>query len=246
MGADIIGWRKCPLQQQLGPEGFLSKIKLRAYKQLIEQQVPIADRDKVRISIVGTNRQPQELGYAGIVKGLAGFEKGIPECTSCPISGREALGCYRYISYPVDEEFEQLVFAFFTSQVEIEDSICNQIYSDIVSQFPNEGTPWHSQRGSGEQGGLAKLPQPLKYDFRHNNEQQSVDSAQLLMSLFIPLNSAPMVVGYASFWLEFLEFVAAHGSSQSRTIAEIDDLTKMLIPMVPIALKEGGFVFVDG
>jgi hypothetical protein len=34
MGADYIGWRSCRLQAELGVDGFLGKLKLRAYKRV--------------------------------------------------------------------------------------------------------------------------------------------------------------------------------------------------------------------
>ena len=52
MGADLIGWRECPLQMRLGPEGFLGKLKLRSYKNLIEQMVAPEDRERQKLTVV--------------------------------------------------------------------------------------------------------------------------------------------------------------------------------------------------
>jgi hypothetical protein len=102
MGADIVGFIGCPLQNSLGIDGFLGKLKLRAFKRQIEASIPAHQRTQVRIQVQGTNRASQTLNYEGILRELGNFESGIPECANCPLSGGRPVGCYRFIKYPID------------------------------------------------------------------------------------------------------------------------------------------------
>ncbi|HUJ61197.1 MAG TPA: hypothetical protein VLX92_21985 [Kofleriaceae bacterium] len=203
MGADLIGWRDCELQRPLGPQGFLGKLKMKSYLRVIESQVPEGQRDGVKVTVVVNDRQ-RELGYPEIREQAETFQRGIPACAQCPLSGGTPLGCYRYVTYPVDAAFEELAFELFTSQLPTKDSISDQIYRDIVSRQPQD-TGWHTRRGP--KGPLARRPQPLVHAWGGLFSKKRVDSAQLLASLFIPLESPPLVVGYARFWRELVAFI---------------------------------------
>jgi hypothetical protein len=204
MGADFIGWRECPLQAQLGEEGFLGKLKLRAYKAVIEERVPEDQRDAVQVVVRVTGRADRELTYGSICDELDAFNLGIPECATCPLAGGKPLGCYRYVTYPVDAITERLVFEFFTSVVEQPHSIADQLYRDIVS-LVDEQAGWYDNRG--EEGLLAELDAPLVHSWEAEDGKHAVDSAQVLAALFIPLDQAVLVVAYARFWAEFFMFV---------------------------------------
>ena len=248
MGADIIGWRSCPLQKELGPDGFLAKLKLRAYKSAVESQVPPEKREGVTIQVRINERDTKKLTYREIADGAEAFAKGIPECAACPISARQPLGCYHYINYPVDALAETLLFKFFTqpSQVAQEDSASDQIYQAVVSQVPSSGTGWHTQRGAN--GMLAELPVPLAHTWGGFLKKRRVDSAQLMQALFIKLEGPAQIAAYARFWNEFVDYANALQSSEvaaSRTMAQIRALAKMMLLMTAVALTEGGAVLVD-
>ena len=206
MGADLIGWRGCPLQEQLAEQGFLGKLKLRAYRAAIEEQVPEDERAKVEVVVRVTGRPDRSLRYADICTEVATFEQGIPDCAACPLSGGHPVGCYRYVSYPIDAVAERLIFEFFAADVQTQDSICDQIWRDIASRV-DEDSPWYSERGE-EGNTLAVLAQPLALTFSDaEGKPRSVDSAQVLAALFISLPLRPVVIAYARFWSELFAFV---------------------------------------
>lgn len=241
MGADLIGWRPCPLQAELDPAGFLGKLKLRAYRGAIEAQVPPEGRAAVKLTVEVTGRPPRQLSYPQIVDELDAFERGIPECATCPLAGGRPLGCYHYVTYPIDEAAEELLFAFFTqpSQVETRDSISDQLYRDLVSKVPSSGTGWHTRRGPGSRTApsLAVRAHPLRHQWGRMFARKKVDSAQLLKALFISLGSLPLVAAYARFWTEFVAFATARGASAetSRTLGELFALQPMMLQLVALA-----------
>jgi len=204
MGADFIGWRNCPLQAELGPEGFLGKLKLRAYRAVIEERVPQERWDSVSVVVRVTGRPERQLKHGEIVRELAAFEQGIPACATCPLAGGRPLGCYRYVTYPIDAVAERLLFEFFTDGLETPNSIADQLYRDIVSRVDEE-SGWYHERG--EDGALAELEEPLEHMWGDEDAPRLVDSAQLLAALFIPLDELALVVAYARFWSELFRFV---------------------------------------
>jgi hypothetical protein len=213
MGADLIGWRDCPLQRPLGPRGFLGKLKMRTYLRVIETQVPPEQRETVKVTVV-VNDRDRQLGYPEIREQAETFQRGIPECAQCPLSRGEQLGCYHFITYPVDAAFEEVAFAFFVSQVAVKDSIQDQIYRDIVSKQPAQSSDWHTRRGP--QGALAQRPQPLLHTWGGIFGKKKVDSAQLLASLFVPLESPAIVVGYARLFRELVQYVDAQLAAEMK------------------------------
>jgi hypothetical protein len=246
MGADIIGWRNCALQKQLGQDGFLGKLKMRAYQRVIEQQVPPEARDKVQVRVKVTGRPDRDLGYAEIRAAADEFARGIPECETCIISRGKPLGCYQYVTYPIDETFEKVVFDFFVSQLGTKDSICDQLYRDVVSKFPPSGTGWHTQRGPN--GPLARRAKPLEHTFGGFFSKKRIDSAQILGSLFFTQEAAPLIVGYGRFYTELVKFAQGQLGAQhdSRTLHEITDVANFYLSMTASALSEGGTILVDG
>jgi hypothetical protein len=204
MGADFIGWRDCRLQAGLGPEGFLGKLKLRSYQDVIEERVPEDRWETVSVVVRVTGRPERQLTYGEICKEIEAFGQGIPECATCPLAGGKPLGCYRYVTYPVDAIAERLLFEFFVAGVEVPDSIADQLFRDIVSRVDEEAG-WYGSRG--EDGGLAELEEPLEHTWGSGPDEQRIDSAQMLAALFISLDDLALVVAYARFWLEFFQFV---------------------------------------
>lgn len=242
MGADVIGWRGCPLQQPLGPQGFLGKLKMKAYLRAIESQVPPEARENVKVTVV-VNDTERELTYKEILGQAQQFQAGIPECQSCPLSGGNQLGCYHFVTYPVDARFEEVAFEFFCSQLTTKDSISDQIYRDVVSK-QGQGSGWHTRRGNGP--GLARRPQPLTHSWGGLFSKKKVDSAQLLASLFIPLEQPALVVGYARFWRELVQFADQKGVPDEGTFAEIRRMSTMMQVLAPASVGQGWKVIVDG
>ena len=136
------------------------------------------------------------------------------------------------------------MFHFFVSQLPIKDSICSQLYSDIVSRCPSSGTPWHTQRR--EQGILASLAKPLQYEWGGLFSKKRVDSAQVLSSLFVSLNNPAVVVGYANFWMQFFEYVDGRRAEESNTLVAMRNALPLYALITPIALQAGGKIIVDG
>jgi hypothetical protein len=247
MGADVIGWRNCELQTELEPAGFLGKLKLRMYRGLIEAQVPPEKRATLKVSVSGTNRPSERLTYTQIVDELRDFERGIPECASCPVGGGLPLGCYRFIRYPVDGPFEQGLFDFFVEQLQTPDSIGDQIYRDVVSKQPASGSSFHVQRGPAGEGGLATLKAPLVHTWGGLFSKKRVDSAQILASLFRTLKDPALVVGYSSLISAFVKFGKSRGlAEQSPTFREVEQLDQLYLFTSAYALKGNGFILVDG
>ena len=239
MGADMIGWRNCQLQQQLGMDEFLWRLKLSSMKHAVIQQVPEQQRFAVQITLQRLNRDTRNYSFQDILDDLGDFENGIPECAQCPISSGRTIGCYRYITYPIDAEFERILFEFFLSQFQIDGSACNQIYSNIISHIPADNY-WQSQRG--QNGSLATLPKSLEHKFGG----KQVDSSQVLSGILLPLDSPGMIAVYGTFWVDFVGFCRDHQKAPSRTLEEVYDMLHMFIPMIEIALNEGGTILVDG
>ncbi|HEY3359395.1 MAG TPA: hypothetical protein VGQ83_39460 [Polyangia bacterium] len=217
MGADIIGWRNCSLQRELGPARFLEQVKLRAYRDAIDQALPPERRRSAQIS-VATNGVVRQLGYAAVAAAAEKFGLGCPECAGCAVGRGTTIGCARFVTYPLDAVFERLLFDFFVADFGTPDAICDQLYRDVIAQLPAAGTAWHTRRGAdAAQGHLAALPRPLV----HEQGGRRVDSAQVLQALFLPLDQPAVFVAYARFLSELLRFVeqastarlAAHGIS---------------------------------
>ena len=150
--------------------------------------------------------------------------------------------------YPVDAAFERLVFEFFVSQVETRDSICDQLYRDIVSRVPTAGTGWHDRRGDDARtGALAQLAQPLVHKWGGFLAKKRIDSAQILQSLFINLDRPALVVGYSRFWGELLAFAATRGvtTADSPALAAVIRFRTMLLAAAAHSITDGWTVFAD-
>jgi hypothetical protein len=244
MGADLIGWRNCELQKPLGAAGFHGKLKMKAYLRVIESQVPEDKRADVSVTIVVNDRE-RELSYGEIREQAETFQRGIPACATCPLAGGEQLGCYKYVTYPLDEPFERIAFEFFASQVATKNSIADQLYRDIVSKVP-ASSGWYSRRGP--RGPLARLAAPLAHSWGGVFSKKKVDSAQLMASLFIPLDQPAVLVAYARFWTELVEYAAqklGKDELSNGTIAEVRAMVPMLVTAAAHAIGDGWKVVVD-
>lgn len=263
MGADYLGWRSCPLQNALGPADFLGKLKLRAYRRVIEEQVPEDRRAELSIQIQVTGRENRTLNYPGILSELGSFEAGIPDCASCPLSpDKTPLGCYHYITYPIEVIAEKVIFDFFCAEIAVPNAIPNQLWRDVVSQVSPDSA-WYRMRGKGNT--LAATPEPLTHTFTWQGQPHTVDSAQVLEGLFVSLNYKPTLVAYALFFSQLDEYVqqrlaqtkaaAQRGDiaslqeastiAASNTLKELGRLAPMLLQVVARYEDEDWTVYVD-
>jgi hypothetical protein len=250
MGADFIGWRGCPLQASLGQQGFHQKLKLRAYKTVIDAHTPDG-KPKAGVQVV-VNGDVRELAYENICEQLGTFERGVPECQSCPIGGGEPLGCYRYVSYPVDAYAEQMLMAFFIEGLTQGDRTCQVLDQAVVQQMPREGTPFHTHRGADPMAGHLAESKLMVWE----KDGKYVDSAQLLRALVLSLDRSDFVLLYAAFLTRFLEWVDKRALEDaptdldkyesSRTLRELRALRQMLAGTVRGGEQLGWTVFVDG
>lgn len=242
MGVDIVGWRTCPLQSELGPEGFLRAFKLRAYKEAADARVPAEMLDDLQVRVSVPGRGEQVLTYTALRAETLALSEGIPECAVCPLARGHRPGCYRYVSYPLDGHFERLLFEYFGAQLPRRNSACEQLYRDVVSRLPRHGLVWHTLRGADAPGALAELEEPL----RHAAEPY-FDSAQLCAALFTNEPALPLLVVQTLIWGEFADYVRARvdDPTGSRTLGEALRLPALYQAVAAYALKGGGTVLLD-
>ena len=136
MGIDLVGYRGCALQHEHGPSGFLERLKLDAYRRCAEAHfesagTPEAERARLVLR-VGVEGEAREVTYAELLGALGSFPSGSRECGDCPLSGGEALGCYRYVTYPLDEALERRLFEFFARDVRHAGSGSQALYRELL------------------------------------------------------------------------------------------------------------------
>ncbi|MFT3712428.1 MAG: hypothetical protein QM817_32675 [Archangium sp.] len=246
MGADYIGFIGCELQAPLGIDGFLRMLKLRAYRAAVESQVPPEKRAAVQIT-VSVNGVERDLTYADIINTLGTFDAGCPSCAGCVVGQGKPVGCYRFVTYPVDAKFESLLFDFFVSDVDRAGSIGSQFFDDVVSKQGTE-TGWH-RRGERAlaQGQLQKRGGLFT--------RKKFDSAQLLATFFLPsaatqrlppVQRFALLVAYSRLVREFVEFARkTTPPGISRTLDEVDALQAMVLGVVASSTNGGGTLYVD-
>jgi hypothetical protein len=247
MGADFVGFIGCELQAPLGLEGFLRMLKLRAYRAAVESQVPLEQRAKVQVT-VSVNGQERQLTYAGIVESLGAFDRGCPACAGCLVGQGQPVGCYRFVTYPVDAKFESLLFDFFVAEAaRATDSIGAQFLDDVVSKQGTE-TGWHRR---GERA-LAQGQVRKQGGFF---SKRKFDSAQLLATFFLPTAAVErmpptqrfaLLVAFSRLVTEFVAFARASAPpGVSRTLDEVAALQPMVLGVVASATNGGGTLYVD-
>jgi hypothetical protein len=246
MGADYIGFIGCELQAPLGLEGFLRMLKLRAYRAAVESQVPPEQRAAVQVT-VSVNGVERQLTYAGIVDSLGAFDRGCPACATCLVGQGKPVGCYRFVTYPVDAKFEALLFDFFVSEVDRADSIGAQFFEDVVSKQGTD-TGWHRR-------GERALAQGQVQKRAGLFTRKKFDSAQLLATFFLPsaatqrmpaMQRFALLVAYSRLVREFVAFARqTTPPGASRTLDEVDALQAMVLGVVASSANGGGTLFVD-
>ena len=211
MGADIIGWRACQLQEREGEDGFFHKLKLVAYKRHAEQTLPEPQRSTTPIKIRVSGQPERVLSYQAISDAVRDFEPGIPLCRSCPFAEGRPLGCYRYVSYPVPAEIEESLVDFAERELARDESplcvLVDQYLEDDQLRALSDG--FRHNRGEIP-GYLASRPEALPLDtpsFEH------VDSADLLTILLAPVREGAELALAAAVLESWLDGRAPEGSN---------------------------------
>ena len=255
MGVSYIGWRDCSLQRALGPEGFQAKLELRAYRSVIEDNVPKGRRESVRLRVSAPSGT-RDLGYDDIVSALGEFESGIPDCASCPLADGRPLGCYRHVTYPIDAAFERLLVECFAAHVPDELSAARRLWSVLRPRATRGDGPWHRLRGTSV-GSLAELAEPLWVEWIDERGAHAIDSAALCEALFAPAADPELVFLHARFWNELFAWLdlrlarsvrheePAPAALESRTLREIHHVSELLNSSVERARSEGWRVLVE-
>jgi hypothetical protein len=233
MGADLIGWRGCPLQATLDPWEFYRRMKTKvvrdsAIEELAEQK--LAPTTMLRLHVPELWSEPRAVTVQGLTEEIGDFDKGVPECAACPIARGHVLGCYSNIHYPIDVEAEEALFEFFVATVQDPESASAQLYNELMVTIDPSSHPWHSQRGGPN--AFCARPQPLQHKWGGFFSKRKTDSAQLLAALLNTARGAPAVTAYALFWKEFGEFLARRGPGpRSTSTNEFAELASLYLPL---------------
>jgi len=155
-----------------GPAGLHPKAKDDGVQGRPGAEDPQGQGAKVKLAISGHVRP---LDQSELQRELDGFEQGVPECKTCPLGlGGEPVSCYRYITYPIDQAFEELVFSYYYSTITVSGSPAQTITDEsIAAELRRDSSPFH-ERGAG---GLAEREEPLVARF--NEGKLVIDSAHL-------------------------------------------------------------------
>jgi hypothetical protein len=199
-GLDLVGWRPCAEQLELGPKRFSVTLKRLGRQAIAGRSLPPPSATSVGATPDQRRRfqQAQEVRQAA-----ATFALGTPECLECPISDAKPYGCYLAIDFPIDAAAETALFNYFTSHLDDERSASFGIWRDLVAKVPASGTPWHTDRGAG--GTLAELETPLVKEWGFLMWKKRVDSAQLLGSLFFTQKRLGLISAFGVFWEGFVQ-----------------------------------------
>ena len=207
MGIDIVCWKKCELQRTMDVEQFLGLVKLTSYKATAERMAP--DRlDRLKIKVQLGDEPARTMTYREICDGIDEAANSAPGCAACLRSGGRDDGSYHYLSYPIDDVLESMLFDYFVEETPVHGSPCNQIYRDVIATLPASGSTWHDRRGTEESGDLAMLPEPLVHRFPTPIQgHDHLDSAQIFAALFRTLDEIAPIMAYGMLWNGFAEFV---------------------------------------
>jgi hypothetical protein len=218
---DVVGWRGCAKQKELGPKRFVVTLKKIGRQAVNVQSLPPPSANEVGLTPEQRRRIQQN---QDIRQGAAMFRAGTPECPTCPIADARPYGCWIGIDCPVDATAEKALFDYFTSQLGDDKSPAFGIYRDIVSKAPTSGTPWHTDRGAT--GDLAELEQPLVKEWGFLLWKKRVDSAQLLGTLFFVQKRLGLISAFTQFWEGFVEHTRAtvQGFDSSTSLLQLEAL----------------------
>jgi hypothetical protein len=224
MGADIVGWRGCRLQQREGEDGFFRKLKLVAYKREAERQVS-GDRATLTLKIQITGQPEEVLTYPALMDAVGDFEAGIPECVDCPLAERRPLGCYRYVSFPIPAEIEESLAIFAEWQLERGDSSLRVLVERYLQDDQVRALSNRFRHNRGESvGHLAARPTPVALQV---DSLPSIDTADLLVVMLPPFREGDELALHA----DVLEAWLAHrvsGGYNERHWAEWSALARIM------------------
>lgn len=241
MGADIVGWRGCRLQQREGEDGFFRKLKLVAYKREAERQVS-GDRATLTLKIRITGEPEEVLTYPALVEAVGDFEAGIPECVDCPLAERRTLGCYRYVSFPIPAEIEESLATFAGWQLERGDSPLRVLIERYLQDEQVRALSNRFRHNRGETiGHLAACPTPLPLQV---DSLPNIDTADLLMVMLPPFREGSELALHADVLEAWLAHRVSSGSNErqwaewsafARIMREASELARSL-PAVAVLL----------
>ncbi|APR82351.1 Hypothetical protein A7982_07700 [Minicystis rosea] len=242
-GIDVVGWRGCAKQTELGPKRFLVTVKRLGRAAVLGRSLPPPSASQVAHTAEQRRRlqQHQEQRQAAMQ-----FDQGTPECKECPFSDGRPYGCYTAIDFPIDAAAEATLFQYFIGQLDNDHSGGAALYRDLVSKAPPSGTPWHTDRGPG--GMLAELETPLSKDWGFLLWKKHADSAQLLGTIFFNQRRLGLISALAEFWSGFVSYARENvpGFDESKTLRQIEALNDLYDRVMEIAShNEGIHVLVE-
>lgn len=203
MGADVVGWRDCSLQQSLGEEGFFRNLKLLAYQRAADRHLLEADRSRTPIRVYAGG-EIEVLSYAAIAAELAGFERGVPECPSCPLSGGKPLGCYRYVTFPVSVGAEEALATHAATALHDRASPAREIFTAYRSsaELQSVASAFRMNRGPTPPS-LAARAEPVQLAMAADDVL--FDSADVLAVVLTPVQEGEHLATLGEFWQRVLE-----------------------------------------
>ncbi|NOK38859.1 hypothetical protein HMI49_37300 [Corallococcus exercitus] len=189
MGADVVGFRGCALQNELGEAGFLRKLKLKAYKDAADAAVPPERKPKLKLNIRIGDTPPVSMAYPDLEQEAEAFTRRVSGCEDCPITEGAPVGCYAYVSYPIDAPAEELLFEVVVRGLESPGSVGHRFHQEIMGRFEPPPAEWVERRGEA-QGALCVLEHPLEHSWHEGGEVRRLTSADVLWALFATLDDA--------------------------------------------------------
>jgi len=241
-GVDVVGWRACAKQRELGPKRFVLTLKKLGRQAATGRSLP---PPSMSMAVTPEQRrrqqQSQDLRDARTL-----FDQGTPECAECPISDGKPYGCYTPIDFPIDADAETALFRYFSAQLADERSAAFGIYRDLASKAPPQGTAWHTDRGAG--GELAELDAPLVKEWGMLMWKKHLDSAQILGTLFFNQRRLGLISVLAQFWEGFLAEARATSPDfdRSTTLKQLEVLGELYDRVLELAsTTEGVHVLVE-
>jgi hypothetical protein len=223
-GVDIVGWRGCAKQKELGPKRFALTLKKMGRQATAARSLPPPPANPMSLTPEQRRRlqQNQEMRQAAVA-----FDLGTPECPACPLADSKPYGCWSAVDFPIDAAAETALFSYFSAQLDDERSAGFGIWRDIVSKVPSSGTAWHTDRGPT--GDLAELEKPLVKEWGFLMWKKRVDSAQLLGSLFFTQKRLGLLSAFSQFWDGFIQHAKANADDYegSRTLKQLEEVAEL-------------------
>jgi hypothetical protein len=256
MGCDYLAAIGCPLQQQLGDD-FLPAVKLLGMAQHLEAQRAALERQSGKPLESIAVRVGATTATVGEVRAkTARVEGGIPACPTCPVSGGEPLGCYRYVTYPVDVELEEVALEFFVETIERPTApyaiatdptgrkltAAALVLDHVIAELPAR-SPWHDRRGPASEGGLATRKQPVVRELPSRGRK--LDSASVLAAMFQPIDGDLALQLYAYLFEGVVQFAVSR-NVHSRSLAEVEQAARLLRRAERAAKAQPVAMVVDG